>query len=234
MCNVPLCSMQQALTRSVDDDAIHQIACRFARVADKPSHYHYISIKLRRDPMTKAIAGLAPLGDVLDLGCGRGHLDLLLLECGLAKSVRAFDWDEEKIAIAKKAAAGLDASFEAIDVRKAEDATADTVLLLDVLHYVDAEQQDELLGRAADMVRPGGRLVVREATRGRGWRSFVTILVERISTLVKFNLGERVRVRDVERDYVPKLEAKGFRCTVAPCWRGTPFANVLLVAERSA
>lgn len=224
--------MSQALSRPNHDDVIARTAARFARAAEAKSHYHYVRIKLRSDPSTRAIATLAPLGEVFDLGCGRGHLALFLLESGLAKHVRGVDWDEEKIAIAKRAAEGLDATFEARDVRDVPEATADTVFLVDVLHYLDEAAQDALLERAAEMVRPGGRLIVRDATAGRGWRSLFTIFVEWISTLIRFNLGERVRVRDVEREYVPRLEAKGFECTVTPCWRGTPFANVLLVAKR--
>jgi len=211
---------------------IDRTAERFSRAVERRSTYHYVVSKLRRDPATRAIAELGPLGDVLDLGCGRGHLALYLLESGVAKSVRAYDWDEKKIALARRASEGLDASFHAIDVRKAEAEPADTVLLVDVLHYLDVATQDTLLARAADLVRPGGRLVVRDATAGSGWRSFLTLFVEWVSLLIRFNLGEKIALRDMTRDVVPVLEKKGLRCTVSPCWRGTPFANVLVVGHK--
>lgn len=215
-----------------DGEVIDRTAQRFARAALRRSTYHYVVGKLRRDPATRAIADLGSLGDVLDLGCGRGHLALYLLESGAAKSVRGFDWDEEKIALARRAGDGLDASFSTIDVRAAEVQPADTVLLVDVLHYFDPDAQDALLARAADLVRPGGRLVLRDATSGHGWRSAFTVGVEWISTMIRFNVGERVALRDVGRELVPVLEQKGLACTVEPCWRGTPFANVLVVATR--
>lgn len=217
---------------TTDTAVIDRTAQRFARAVARRSTYHYVVGKLRRDPATRAIAELGPLGDVLDLGCGRGHLALFLLESGAAKSVRGYDWDEEKIALAQRAGDGLDASFSTRDVRAPDVAPADTVLLVDVLHYLDAAAQDEVLARAADLVRPGGRLVVRDASSGFGWRSAFTLFVEWISTLIRFNLGERVALRDVSRDLVPVLEKKGLACTVTPCWRGTPFANVLVVATR--
>lgn len=215
-----------------DAEIISRTAERFSRAVERRSTYHYVVSKLRRDPATRAVAELGPLGDVIDLGCGRGHLALYLLERGVAKSVRAFDWDEEKIALAKRAGVGLDASFAALDVRKADGDPADTVLLIDVLHYLPTDAQDALLARAATLVKPGGRLVVRDATAGAGWRSAFTLFVEWISMRIRFNLGERITLRHVEREVVPLLEEKGLRCTVTPCWRGTPFANVLLVAER--
>ena len=215
-------------------DAEVRTAERFSRAVAKRSTYHYVVGKLRRDPATRAIADLGALGDVIDLGCGRGHLALYLLERGVATRVRGYDWDEEKVALAERASDGLDASFSTLDVRKADTAPGDTVLLVDVLHYMPSDAQDELLRRAADLVKPGGRLVVRDATAGAGWRSAFTLFVEWISMRIRFNLGERLSFRDVQRELVPVLEAKGFSCNVTPCWRGTPFANVLLVASRPA
>lgn len=217
---------------TTDVEVIDRTAQRFARAVARRSTYHYVVGKLRRDPATRAIAELGPLGEVLDLGCGRGHLALYLLESGAAKSVRGFDWDEEKIALAQRAGDGLDASFSALDVRDADVEPADTVLLVDVLHYLHPGAQDALLARAADLVRPGGRLVLRDATSGYGWRSAFTLFVEWISTLIRFNVGERVALRHVARELVPVLEKKGLTCNVEPCWDGTPFANVLVVATR--
>lgn len=215
-----------------DTEVINRTAERFSRAVSRRSTYHYVVSKLRRDPATRAVAELGPLGDVIDLGCGRGHLALYLLERGVAKSVRAFDWDDEKIELAKRAGEGLDASFSTLDVRKADAEPADTVLLIDVLHYLAPEAQDALLLRATKLVKPGGRLVIRDATAGAGWRSAFTLFVEWLSWRIRFNVGERIALRNVEHDVVPVLEKQGLSCTVTPCWRGTPFANVLLVASR--
>jgi 2-polyprenyl-3-methyl-5-hydroxy-6-metoxy-1,4-benzoquinol methylase len=212
---------------------IERTAQRFARAAEQKSTYYYVTGKLRRDPATRAIVDLGFLGDVLDVGCGRGHLAIYLLESGLARRVRGVDWDEKKVELANRAATGLEASFDATDVRDTSRLEpADTVLLVDVLHYLDSTAQDALVSSVAEMVRPGGRLVIRDATTGHGWRSFVTASVEWISTAIRFNVGERVAIRDLPGALVPILEAKGFRATVQPCWEGTPFSNVLLVATR--
>jgi 2-polyprenyl-3-methyl-5-hydroxy-6-metoxy-1,4-benzoquinol methylase len=219
---------------SAEERVIERTAQRFARALRRRSTYHYVASKLRRDPATRAIVRLGPLREVLDLGCGRGHLALYLLESGIAESVRAFDWDEDKIALARDASQGLAASFETRDIRHVDMEPADTVLLVDVLHYLRAPTQDAMLERAADLVRPGGKLVVRDATMNAGWRSFVTLVVEWISVLVRFNVGERITLRNVARDVVPVLEAKGLTCTIEPCWRGTPFANVLVIGTRPA
>lgn len=214
------------------DEAVTRTAKRFARASARRADLHYVRAKLKSDASASAIVERAPLGDVLDLGCGRGQLAILLLELGAATRVRGVDWDDAKVALAKRTAEGLDADFVRADVRTAESDVADTVLLVDVLHYMSASEQDTLLGRAADRVRPGGRLFVRDASTGYGFRSWITLAAERVTTAARFNRGERVVFRDVAGDLVPILEAKGFSCTVERCWRGTPFANVLVVAAR--
>ena len=226
---------QNALPAVADPigDAIERTARRYERVAKSRGTYYYVRGKLRGDPSTRAVAEAAPLGEVLDLGCGRGQLGVLLAESGAARSVRGCDWDDAKVDVANRAAEGLDAHFAQGDVRNASVESADTVLLIDVLHYFDRVTQDALLARAADLVRPGGRLLVREADTGRGWRSTMTRIEEGFFTAIKFNRGERVLFRDVRNALVPLLEARGFVCEVVPCWGGTPFSNVMLTARRA-
>jgi 2-polyprenyl-3-methyl-5-hydroxy-6-metoxy-1,4-benzoquinol methylase len=215
------------------EEAVERTAARYERAEGRRTTFYYVRSKLRSDPSAHAVAARAPLGEILDLGCGRGQLAVLLLEAGLATKVRGIDWDAAKIGIAERAAEGLPASFSTGDVRSGGEAPADTVLLVDVLHYLHADEQDALLVRAADLVKPGGRLLVRESSRGHGLRSTITAFAEWVGTTVRMNHGERLVFRDVARELVPVLEDKGLACSVAPCWQGTPLSNVLLEARRT-
>ncbi len=221
--------------------AAEAIASRFSTAEvgspKERAQFHYVRIKLLRDPVMKMIADLGSernYGEVLDIGTGRGQLPMLLLALQRARRVRGFDWDADKIAIATQAATvepALAATFDVADVREAALAQADTVLLIDVLHYLDDDDQDELLDRAAVSVRAGGRLLVREADTERGWRSFMTLVQEKLFTGLRFNRGPRVRFRPI-RLIVDRLEKSGLEVEVRPAWSGTPFSNVLVVAER--
>lgn len=224
-----------------DDDfdaALDRAASRFAHAATSPWQRHFAREKLRRDPVTRALAALGPLGEVLDVGTGRGQLGIFLLELGHATSVRGIDWDAEKVALATRAAQAdpaLSARFTVGDVASSEvEGAFDTVLLVDVLHYLPVAEQDALLARAAARVRSGGRLVVRDASKGYGVRSALTAFVERCSRAVNLNRGTHTALRDVARELAPILERAGMRCTTSPCWGRTPTANVLLVGERVA
>ncbi|MCL2723803.1 MAG: class I SAM-dependent methyltransferase [Polyangiaceae bacterium] len=214
------------------DLAISRTAARYVRATARPVDRYFTRNKLRCDPVTRALAELGPFGHVLDIGCGRGQLAIFLLEAGLARRAFGVDWDAEKVALANRAASGLAATFETADVAAAAFPPADTVLLVDVLHYFAIDKQDALLARAATCVRPGGRLIVREASSACGARSIFTLAVERISQALRFNVGERIVLRDVRRELVPPLEARGLPCTFAPCWQGTPFSNLIVIATR--
>jgi uncharacterized protein (DUF2062 family)/2-polyprenyl-3-methyl-5-hydroxy-6-metoxy-1,4-benzoquinol methylase len=230
--------------------AVERVATRYAPPAEvstpaERTRFHYVRTKLLGDPVARLIAdvgGEAPgaLGEVCDLGTGRGQLPILLLELGRATSARGVDWDAKKVADAARAASPsgeamepLAATFTSGDVRAADPGSADTVLLIDVLHYLSVAEQDEVLRRAASAVRPGGRLLVREADTERGWRSRLTLLEERLFTALRFNRGERVRFRSA-KSLEAVMEAEGLSCEVRPAWGKTPFANVLLIGTRAA
>lgn len=234
--------------------AAERIATRYSTLGmvntpAERTRFHYVRMKLLGDPVAKLVAGIAgdeagALGAVVDVGTGRGQLPLLLLELGRATSAFGVDWDEAKVGAATRAAGArpdgpdgepmppLDATFVVGDARSSEIPPGDTVLLVDVLHYFAPEEQDAIVDRCAAAVRPGGRLLVRDADAERGWRSWATLAEERLFTFLRFNRGERVRFRPA-REIVARLEERGLTARVEPAWGKTPFANVLIVAERA-
>lgn len=223
--------------------AVERVAARYSgdESASAKAQFNYVRIKLLTDPIAKLIADIAgdaqgALGRVFDIGTGRGQLPILLLELERATAAAGCDWDREKIERGVAAAAlepALEVSLQAGDARTTTIEAADTVLLVDLLHYFTVEEQDALLRRAAQAVLPGGRLIVREADTERGWRSRVTLLEERIFTFLRFNRGERVQFRSA-RDLSALLESEGLRVEVRPAWGKTPFSNVLILGQRAA
>ena len=97
-------------------------------------------------------------GDVLDIGCGEGLLIERLAE--VSRSVTGVDRDEGAIRRALVRTAGLtnasviEADFMEFDVAP---GTYNLVTGVAVLHHLDLESA---LRRSAQMLRPGGRLLV--------------------------------------------------------------------------
>lgn len=211
----------------IDKPLIAKVAARYARTGTK----FYVRGKLGGDPICEQVVGVASeLGEVVDVGCGRGQMGLLLLELGKATRVLGFDWDKDKIEEATLAS-GDDARlrFWVGDTRTEEIPACDTVLMLDVLHYLTDEEQDALVVRAAKSARH--TIVIRELDPDRGWRSTMTRMQEGITTFFRYNVGARVRIRPISA-VTERLTSQGFAVRVEPSWGGTPFANVAVIARR--
>jgi SAM-dependent methyltransferase len=191
----------------------------------------FVRGKLRGDPVLPALLALPPLGQVLDLGCGRGQLAIALLLGGRADGVEGLDLDAGKIAHARAAAQGLAARFAAADIASAALPAADTVLLVDVLYQLGDAAQDAVLARAAACARR--RVLIRALDPDVGWRSGLGRGVEVVRRALGADLGRRraIRPRAVAALAAPLRDA-GFVVDVLPCRAGTPLPNVLVVAQR--
>lgn len=207
---------------------------------------HFARGKLRWDPVFRHLLEhglIAPRSRVLDIGCGRGLLaSLLLAASGEAQGGR---WPTEWAAAPDDArftgidimagdvarartALGDGAIFVCGDMRSVAFPAADTVVILDALHYIETLEQDAVLLRVRRALGDGGRLVLRvgDAASRRGFAT--SQWVDRIVCLLR---GRGVRPRAGRRlaEWQARLAALGFDVSSRPMAQGTPFANVLLV-----
>lgn len=212
------------------------------------AHWEFVRGKLRYDPLYFNLLRrgfLPPEGLLLDLGCGRGIVFSLLLA---ARDLHAQDLYPEgwapppaltfhgiegrpKTAAAARQAFAGQAEIETGDLRTIELPRADAILLLDVLHYLPAADQEALLSRAAAALAPGGVLLIRDADAAAGRRFTATRIQERLSALFRRDWRQRFHYRSAGewRDLLGRLN---LTVDVQPMAMGTPYANVLLAARR--
>ena len=214
------CELEQAICRT-------RKRYQSAKAADR----HYVANKLRFDPVVRAICeATTELGDVVDVGCGRGQLGLALLEYGKIRRLSGFDWDERKVTTARLAARG-DAHYWVEDMRLAVIPEADTILIVDILHYLPHADQDALLTRAAAALRPGGTLVLRDVNASRTLGSLLAQCCERLSLRFGINRGRVLSFRSREQ----QCEALSHNCLTTIDTVTTPglsLDNVLLIAVK--
>ncbi|HWM94266.1 MAG TPA: DUF2062 domain-containing protein [Thermoanaerobaculia bacterium] len=227
-------------------DLIEETAYRY--LESGMFHWEFARGKLRHDPVYLQLLRrglLPPEGRLLDLGCGRGILLALLVTARerLARGVYPEGWAPPtamelygietglKAATAARQALGPEATIVVGDLQDAQLPPARAVLLLDVLHYLPAPAQEELIARVAGALEPGGLLLIRDADAAAGWRFTATRVQERACALARRHWRQRFHYRSAA-EWRRLLESAGFAVDVEPMGMGTPYANVLLAARR--
>jgi SAM-dependent methyltransferase len=223
----------------------------YARAGWNAYAYHFARGKLRYDPVFRAILenGLLPnAGQLLDLGCGLGLLSALLTEARNQHQAR--NWNPEwstppqnlkyygvelldwKVAAARQAL-GNNATICQGDIRTCELPDCSAAILLDVLMYLNAAEQRQVLQRIASTLRPGGTLLLREGNATGGLRHYVTSFAEHICCLWRGQGLHALHYRSAT-EWIALLEELGFSVGSLPMSQGTPFSNVLFRATRIA
>ena len=193
----------------------------------------YARGKLRSDPVFAAAFELlkdAPL-PVLDIGCGVGLFEFYLRERGYSEALTGFDFDAAKIAQAQRIAAAnhTGVTFTVGDTAQALPAgERGHVVIFDVLHYLDAAAQCELLDRAAERVAPGGLCLIRETPRDGSWRFRVTRIEEAVIHAIFWMKSRAVHFPSVE-EVIGPFQRRGFSTEVRPLWGRTPFNSHLFI-----
>lgn len=216
----------------------HEQACeRVASLFAARWLRHYVSSKLRSDPVFPAVFEL--LKDsrerILDVGCGVGLLAFYLRERGWDAQVVGIDTDRRKIrqgvAAAKGRYSGID--FVEQDARKELPPFHGSVALLDVLHYLAPADQATLLSELAARVAPGGLLLLRDAPREQTARFWATYVGEVFAQTISWNIGAPLHFPTRESIAVAFREQE-FTREERPAWGGTPFNNRLFIFRRRA
>lgn len=125
----------------------------------------FVFWKMKTDPLFEAVQEAVPRsGEILDLGCGFGIVAHWLTLAAPGRRVRGIDFDAKKIGVAlATAAANPRVTFEQGDLLERDFPACDCALLCDVLHYFPQEQKAAILKKTFTALRPGGRLVLRDA-----------------------------------------------------------------------
>ncbi len=233
--------------------ARYQNAGRFA--------YHFGRGKLGRDPVFRAMLelGLLPAGcRIVDIGCGQGLLASLVQACAdsasqgqwpahwaaapASRSYLGIELMPRDVARAEQALEGIELTqkFVCDDMCQAVIPPCDAVVILDVLHYVDHAAQEALLARVREALKAGlpteagraspQRLLLRVGDAASTGGFAISQWVDRVVTTLRGHRVPPTWGRSLPQ-WLGLLAQLGFEVQVMPMSQGTPFANVLLIAN---
>jgi SAM-dependent methyltransferase len=157
-------SQRPQLTAPTPAEKLRAVSRRYRLQGAYISHFAFW--KMKTDPLFVAVDAAVPMrGEILDVGCGYGLMAQWLTLAAPERRVLGVDFDAEKIRVAQAVArTNQQTTFAHRDLLDgAEFPPCDTALLGDVLHYFPDAVKAELLQRIFAALRPGGRLVLRDA-----------------------------------------------------------------------
>jgi SAM-dependent methyltransferase len=218
------------------------------RAADHFAYFRARS-KLRTDPAFTGILARGVLGTsqrILDLGCGQGLLAAWLLAARSRHarnrawpagwpappqptSIRGIELKERDVRRAQ-CALGSQAAFELGDIIQADYGTADAIVILDVLHYIDYRAQERVLKRACSALSAGGFLLLRVGDAAGGIRFAMGKRVDQTVLLALEYKSPKLYCRSAQ-EWRDALADGGFVTEALPVSAGTSFANIMLIAR---
>ncbi|MFZ5440950.1 MAG: class I SAM-dependent methyltransferase [Myxococcota bacterium] len=174
---------------------------------------------------------------VLDVGCGHGLLCSMMALGFPDRFVVGIDPDPRKIDWARRSVGKLgNTRFDVMTVERLaalEPGTFDTITVADVLYLLPPNEWGDFLASCHQLLKRGGRLLLKEAEDDGGWRTRKALLQEQVMVrLLGRTKGSGAIGFSPRESTKALLERAGFEVTeVVSLSEGSTTPHVLFVAE---
>jgi uncharacterized protein len=144
----------------------------------------YMRIKVKLEKNYRVFNDLLPeKGNILDIGCGYGFMPYMLHFVSPQRNITGLDYDEQKIATANHCfSKDANIHFVHADVMEYPFETYDAIIMMDILHYLQPDQQKIVIEKCIRHLTPGGLMVIRDGNKDLAKRQKGTALTEKFST----------------------------------------------------
>lgn len=147
--------------------------------------YTLVRFSILRQRFLEEIGQYLPeRGHVLDLGCGFGLFGLYYALMGPERRVIGVDRNQARIEMAKECAKALavrNVEFVHDDALAwSDDRTFDAIYVLDLIHHFPRAEVEGALERLWGMLRPGGRLLLKDVSDRPVLKRMFTLALDRL------------------------------------------------------
>jgi len=197
----------------------------------------HVAGRWRTCPFAAVEPHIPKSGRIMEIGCGHGLFCLYMATESPEREVTGVDVDEDKIPFARQAAehAGLgNVTFDVVAPDAMPSGEWDAVTIVDVLYLLGAEGASRLVTAAAEVLAPGGVLVIKEMAERPRWKYAVNQFQEILATkVIRITEGDHVEVVPPVA-IVADIEKAGLTVTEHPVDKGFLHPHHLIVGRRPA
>lgn len=124
----------------------------------------YMRVKTKLEKNYEIFHSLVPKkGKVLDIGCGYGFMSYMLSFTASGRQITGIDYDEEKIETANHCfSKTASVNFIHSDAMNFSFERYDCIILADMLHYLQPEEQDIVVKKCIDNLQDDGTIIIRD------------------------------------------------------------------------
>jgi cyclopropane fatty-acyl-phospholipid synthase-like methyltransferase len=192
----------------------------------------HLRVRAAAAPLESVIAAALPCSDAVEIGCGHGLVAIGLARGG-ASAVLATDIDDERLDVARRAAARAGVAdrttFRAVGDRW-HPPPASVIVIADALYLMPPDDQRELVLASAAALRPGGRLVIKETDDHPWWKATWTRWEEQLAVRTITRRTGSAIAAPSSSVLAGWMADGGLAVTVTPCGRG-PWPHYLAVGS---
>ncbi len=171
----------------------------------------YLKIKLKLEKNYRPIYELIPKeGKLLDIGCGYGFMSFMLHFASPALNITGIDYDDEKTELANRCFSKDDSiQFIHEDIMNFNFEKYDAIILADMLHYLQAKEQQKLIATCLENIQPNGVIIIREGNKNLIKRHSRTRFSEFLSTKVfGFNKTSNAELNFLSTEMIKEMAEK--------------------------
>ena len=191
----------------------------------------FIALRWLLTPYLKIASTLPATGKIIDLGCGHGLMAYALAQESPGREILGIDHDSQRIACAKRAFHGKSQlQFFVGDLRDFLKESHEGIIAMDVLHYLNEDNQRNMMQTAFANLSSNGLFVFRDVDIENGILSRWARAQEKIMTRIGFTKATELHFQ-TRAAWTQMAEQAGFTVESMKMSR-FPFVDLLFVCRK--